>query len=212
MQTRLFFSTVFAVLGLTPAALACGPDSSDQLSQAQFTVVTSHDHHVLKLNGKTAQTVFEHLNDPEVRRFNTNFIQFKVGFGILCVGEPAREHYHCWEKISAEGEVQNYFPFKDSLKKSAHWLQLNLKGQTMEALYQKMSEDGDMAELEDGSIEFIKQRTGLTCTKRINLDGSASFQCSQVLSAGGLPIGPGTDPMIGSGTHPVLLDVEEGVH
>jgi hypothetical protein len=212
MQARLFFSIGLTALVLSPAALACGPDSPDQLLLPQFSVVTTDDQHLLQLNGKTAQAVFDHLRDPEVRRFDSKFFQLKIAFGIICVGEPAREHYHCWEKISAAGEVQNYFPYKDSLKHKGQRLQLTLKGPAMEALYEKMPENGDIEEYEDGSLGFMKQSTDLTCTKRLSPEGSVSFQCSQQLTPAGLPIGPGTDPMIGSGTHPVYLDVEEGAH
>jgi hypothetical protein len=82
----------------------------------------------------------------------------------------------------------------------------------MEQLYNKMSEQGNVDVHEDGSIALFKQRTAITCTKLLATDGSISFDCSQDLSASGYPIGPGSDPMIGSGTHPVTLEVEEGVN
>lgn len=210
MKAQLFISAVLAFVSATPLSLACGPDSTDQLSQPEFTVTEGQDHTLLKLNGKTAHFIFDQLQDPDVRRFQSHFFHIRVGYGIVCVKQPTHPHDLCWEKITEEGAVKNFLPYKDALKSSKAWVRLNLKGPAMEQLYNKMSEDGDVAENDDGSLAFIKQRTAITCTKLLSPDGSASFECSQLLSAGGLPIGPGSDPMIGSGTHPVQLDVAEG--
>ncbi len=212
MQAQLFISSFAFMLTLAPISLACGPDSPDQVSRPQFSVVSGREYNVLKLSGATAHTIFHHLSDPDVRRFNSDIYQFKIGFGLICVAQTALKSYNCWEKLSDEGEIQNFFPYSDNLKNSASWLRLNLKGPAMEQLYNKMSEDGDLNENMDGSLTFIKQRTALTCSKLLSIEGTTSFDCSQFLSAGGLPIGPGSDPMIGSGTHPVTLDVEEGVN
>lgn len=210
MQAQLFISGVLAFISLTPLSLACGPDSSDQVPHPEFSVTEGKDHTLLKLNGKTAAFLFDQLKDSNVRRFQSNFFHIRVGYGITCVSQPAQQHHLCWEKFTDEGAVKNFLPYKDELKMSASWVRLNLKGPAMEQLYNKMSDDGDVAENDDGSLSFIKQRTAITCTKLVNPDGSATFDCSQLLSAGGLPIGPGSDPMIGSGTHPVQLDVAEG--
>jgi hypothetical protein len=210
MKAQLFISAALAFISHTTPSLACGPDSTDQLSHPEFSVTEGKDHSLLKLNGKTAHFIFDQLKDPDVRRFQSNFFHMRVGYGVVCVNQPAHQHYLCWEKLTDEGAVKNFLPYKDELKNSASWVRLNLKGPAMEQLYNKMSEDGDMAENEDGSLAFIKQRTAITCTKLVSPDGSATFDCSQLLSAGGLPIGPGSDPMIGSGTHPVQLDVTEG--
>lgn len=211
MQAQLFISGMITALSLAPVSFASGPDSCDQVSRPQFTVFAAHDHNVLKLSGSTAQTVFGHLNAPEVRRFNSEFIQFKMGFGLICVAQTALQNYSCWERLSDDGEVQGYFPYTEKLKSGVP-LHLILKGPAMEQLYNKMSDDGDAKEKEDGSIALIKQRTAITCTKLLQPDGSTSFDCSQELTASGYPIGTGTDPMIGSGTHPVTLEVEEGVN
>jgi hypothetical protein len=212
MQAQLFISSALTLFSLAPVSLACGPDSPDQVSHPQFSVVTPQDHTVLKLSGPLAQTVFDHLKDPEVRRFNSDFYQIKIAFGIICVAQTALQDHTCWERFADDGEIQNYFPYTDQLKNSGSWLQLNLKGPSMEKLYGRMSEDGDIHEHMDGSIAYIKQRTAITCTRLVSPEGQSSFDCSQLLSAGGLPLGPGPDPMLGSGTHPVTVDVEEGVN
>lgn len=210
MQAQLFITGVLAFISLAPLSLACGPDSSDQVSHPEFSVKEGQDHTLLKLDGKTATFLFNQLRDSNVRRFESNFFHMRVGYGIVCVAQHAEKHHLCWEKFTDEGAVKNFLPYKDELKNSTAWVRLNLKGPAMEQLYNKMSEDGDVAENEDGSLAFIKQRTAITCTKLVSPEGSATFDCSQLLSAGGLPIGPGSDPMIGSGTHPVQLDVAEG--
>ncbi|HET9237500.1 MAG TPA: hypothetical protein VFO10_09635 [Oligoflexus sp.] len=210
MKAQLFICAALAFASPTSLSLACGPDSSDQLSHPEFSVQEVKDHTLLKLNGTTAQFIFDHLKDPDVRRFQSNFFHMRVGYGITCVNQPAHQHYLCWEKLADEGSVKNFLPYKEELKNSASWVRLNLKGPAMEQLYNKLSDDGDVAENEDGTLAFIKQRTAITCTKLVSPDGSAAFECSQLLSGGGLPIGPGSDPMIGSGTHPVQLDVAEG--
>jgi hypothetical protein len=200
---------MITALSFAPVAFALNPDGPEQVSRPQFTVVAGADHNVLQFNGSTAQTLFGHLNDPHVRRFNSEFFQFKMGFGLVCV--TALQNYSCWEKLSSEGEVEGYFPYTEMLKTSAP-LRLILKGPAMEELYTRMSENGGAIENGDGSIALIKQRTAITCTKLIQPTGSASFDCSQDLFASGYPIGTGTDPMIGSGTRPVTLEVEEGVN
>jgi hypothetical protein len=210
MKAQLFISAALAFVSHTPLSLACGPDSKGQPSHPEFSVTEGKDHTLLVLNGKTALFIFDQLKDPDVRRFQSNFFHMRVGYGIVCVNQPLHQHHMCWEKLTDEGAVKNLLPYKDELKNSGSWVRLNLKGPAMEQLYNKMSEDGDVAENDDGSLAFIKQRTAITCTKLVSPDGSAAFDCSQLLSGGGLPIGPGSDPMIGSGTHPVQLDIAEG--
>lgn len=211
MQAQLFVSSALFFLSLAPASLACGPDNPDQIASArpQFSVSEVKDHSLLKFTGKTAQAIFDHLGAPEVKRFNTDFYQLKVGFGFICVAQAALQTYDCFEQLTEEGEIRGFFPYTESLKKTLSWIHLIIKGPSLEQIYNKMSEQVDMDEYPDGSLIYIKQRNGITCTKLVKVDGQQSFECSQLISAGGLPIGTGSDPLIGSGTHPVI-DAEEG--
>jgi len=212
MQVQLFISSSILFLSLARASLACGADTPDQVPTPQFSLANDAGFPVLKFHNQTAQTIFEHLADPEVRRFNSDFYQLKIGFGLICMAQTALQHYTCFERFVGDGEIQGYFPYSDSLKKSKSWLDLKLKGSSLQQLYTSLADDGgDMAENDDGSLTYIKQKTAITCQKTVSMDGSETFDCSQFLSAGGLPIGTGTDPMIGSGTHPVMVDVEEGI-
>jgi hypothetical protein len=209
MQAQLFFSSTMLFFASVSTSFAGTPVNPDPLTRPPFSVSEGREQSILELNGTTAQTIFDHLLDPEVRRFDSKFYQLKIGFGVICVADHIQHQHICWERLSDDGEVFGNFPYTSELKKSLSWLRINWKGPSLAQLYNKMSEQGEMDEAMDGSLVYIKQRTGITCTRTDSPDGSSSYTCSQYLSAGGYPTGEGSDPMIGSGTHPVI-DVQEG--
>ncbi|MDQ3232254.1 MAG: hypothetical protein M3Q07_10570 [Pseudobdellovibrionaceae bacterium] len=212
MQAQLFISSALLFFASAPSSMACGPESPDQVPGPQFSVHDQDDKIVLTYSDKTAHAIFDHLRDPQVRRFTSNFFQIKTGFGVLCVAQPGLQKYECFQEFQNDGAVQGFFPYAQALKDSAYWLKLNLKSPALEALYNKLSDKVNILVNDDGSVATIKQRTAITCTKLEQPDATLVFDCSQLLSGGGLPIGTGSDPMIGSGTHPVQLDVEEGAN
>lgn len=203
MQARHAVSTAFILFSFARSSFAAGPD-------APIISVTGDDtQHLLQLTGAPAQAIFQLLTDPEVFAVNDGSLQVRTGYGVQCLARSQSQEYVCYESLSFDGDIHNYFAYTPQLRQSAHWIALNLRGPALEVIYSDMSDDGSIFEHSDGSLEFIKKRNNLSCNKTISIDGSSSFKCSQLISAGGLPIGEGTDPLIGSGTHPVV-DASEG--
>ncbi|WP_141733752.1 hypothetical protein [Oligoflexus tunisiensis] len=209
MQAQLFVSGTLLFFASVSTSFAGAPVSPDPATRPPFSVSEGREQWILEFNGTTARKIFEHLRDPEVRRFDSDFFELKIGFGVICVADNVQQNHICWERLSKDAEAFGNFPYSDQLKKSS-MLKINLKGLSLAQVYNSMSEDGDMDEAMDGSLLYIKQRTGLSCTRIDSPDGTSSYICSQFLSASGYPIGEGSDPMIGSGTHPVTVDAEEG--
>lgn len=216
MQARLLTAVTLFYFAMAPQSFAGEQDTPATSGASQYSLHEADGRNILKLSGTPAQAIFDHLMAPGVQRFETDSYQLRTGYGLKCFAYTVLGTYECLEEFTDNGYVFENFEYDESLEPTENdvLIKLTFHGPAVETLYNNMSsdkevkaetKDPDEVEIAAGSQVTFKQRTGLTCIRTISADGLTSFKCVQLIAPSGLTYGPGTHPLIGSGTHPIQV-------
>ncbi len=214
MRSSSLILTTALLLSAFQSSYSCEQDQSQPAAQAlpKISVETNSATIQFQFRGDLAQKLYEHLQGPAVQtRMFRHHTTVKTGFGLACQKQQRHrsDSYNCQEVLSTKGELRPNFPFQDELKLNSQLLRLKMQSPALNLVFDQLDGIVNQNEFEDGSYAEYKNGPNLSCIRYVSVDNQAVVVCEQLLSSDGYARGTGTDPMIGSGTQPILLEITE---